>query len=219
MAHSIQRIDTENDLKAGIEALSQQDPVIARLVAEGAIPQMRLREGGFSGLCWIITGQQLSTASANAIWQRLVSHLGEVSHEQFISSPEEDLRKLGLSQGKIKTMRAVAEAVIENRLPIEQLAQIEAQEAHNLMTAIHGIGPWTADLYLLSCIGHTDVFPAGDLALQEAYRIAYGYPHRPSAKEITELSLKWRPWRAVAARILWAYYRQVKARDGVMSTN
>jgi DNA-3-methyladenine glycosylase II len=93
------------------------------------------------------------------------------------------------------------------------LIEMPADEAHALLTAIHGIGPWTADLYLLSCLGHADAWPAGDLALQEAARLAFGLKARPSAKDMAALAESWRPWRAVAARLLWSYYRAVKRRE------
>ena len=89
-----------------------------------------------------------------------------------------------------------------------------SEAAHAALTAIHGIGPWTADIYLLSCLGHADAWPAGDLALQEAARVAFGLPSRPTAKEMQALAETWRPWRAVAARVLWTYYRTVKGREG-----
>jgi hypothetical protein len=94
------------------------------------------------------------------------------------------------------------------------LADLPADQAHAALTAVHGIGPWTADIYLLSCLGHADAWPAGDLALQEAARIAFGLRARPTAKEMTALGEPWRPWRAVAARVLWTYYRSIKGREG-----
>jgi len=99
-------------------------------------------------------------------------------------------------------------------LPINRLHEFEADDAHALMTAVRGIGPWTADVYLLFCLGHPDAFPAGDLALQEAARIAYGLEGRPSPAALTDLVERWRPWRGVAAKVLWAFYAQVKSREG-----
>ena len=99
-------------------------------------------------------------------------------------------------------------------LPINRLHEFGADDAHALMTAVRGIGPWTADVYLLFCLGHPDAFPAGDLALQEAARIAYGLDARPSPAALTDLAERWRPWRGVAAKVLWAFYAQVKSREG-----
>ena len=124
------------------------------------------------------------------------------------------LRAPGLSAAKIRTLRAIAAAIDDGSLPIASLAALPADEAHALLTAVKGIGPWTADVYLLFCLGHPDAFPAGDLALQEAARVAYDLAARPSVKEFIALAEGWRPWRGVAAKVLWAYYRLAKARDG-----
>jgi DNA-3-methyladenine glycosylase II len=105
-------------------------------------------------------------------------------------------------------------ATARGELALASLADIEADAAHAALTAVHGIGPWTADIYLLACLGHADAWPAGDLALQEAARLAFALPARPSAKEMVALAEIWRPHRAVAARVLWTYYRAVKGRDG-----
>lgn len=210
-------IDQQTVLDEGAQTLAQIDPVMARLLAEGIIPPMRSMEAGFSGLCRIITGQQLSTASANAIWNRFSDHLGVITPTALIKQSDETLRNLGMSKGKIKTLRAVCDAVISGRLPIETLPEKPAAEAHALMTAIHGIGPWTAEIYLMFCIGHADIFPVGDLALQEAVKIAYQLETRPSAKQLSDFAAQWCPWRSVSARILWAYYRKIKSKDGLIA--
>jgi DNA-3-methyladenine glycosylase II len=109
-------------------------------------------------------------------------------------------------------LKAIAKAVDRGELALAALADGAADDAHTALTAIHGIGPWTADIYLLSCLGHADAWPAGDLALQEAARVAFALPLRPTAKEMAALAEPWRPWRAVAARILWSYYRTATAK-------
>ncbi len=209
-------IDSETVLLRGTEALAQIDPVLARLVDGGAKPDLRWSVPGFAGLCWIVTGQQLSTASASAIWKRVQASLGEVTPETVHETSDERFRELGMSRGKIKTLRSAADAVLSGDLPLSDLHAREAEEAHALMTAVHGIGPWTADLYLMFCIGHGDIFPSADLALQEAAKIAYGLETRPSVKVMNGMAQGWKPWRAVAARILWSYYRQVKSREGLL---
>ena len=108
---------------------------------------------------------------------------------------------------KIRALKEIARAVKRGDLALAALGELAAEEAHAALTAVHGIGPWTADIYLLSCLGHADAWPAGDLALQEAVRLAFKLPARPTAKEMLPLAERWRPWRAVAARILWSYYR------------
>lgn len=212
-------IDSDMILREGAEALSRKDPVLARLVAGGALPPMRRSDPGFAGLCWIVIGQQLSTASADAIWRRVSGHFGELTPSALMATSEETLRTLGMSRGKVKTLRAVAEAVLSGALPLDSLHEKQAAEAHALMTSVHGIGPWTADLYLMFCIGHADIFPSADLALQEAAKLAYSLKERPTAKTLADRARQWKPWRAVAARILWAYYRQAKSREGVPTEN
>ena len=125
------------------------------------------------------------------------------------------LARLGLSQPKIKTLKAIATAVSKGAINLEALGSMEADDAHNALVALHGIGPWTADIYLLFCLGHADAFPAGDLALQEAARIAFGLKTRPDAKQMRARAEAWRPWRGVAAHLLWAYYAAIKRRDPV----
>ena len=100
-------------------------------------------------------------------------------------------------------------------IDLNAVGNMDADEAHALLTALHGVGPWTADIYLLFCLGHADAFPAGDLAVQEAARIALNLRKRPDAKALTKLAESWRPWRGVAAHLLWAYYHVVKKRDGI----
>src|SRR5262249_26009957 len=124
------------------------------------------------------------------------------------------LQRMGVSAAKIRTLKAIAKAVDDGTLDLAALASLPADDAHALLTAVHGIGPWTADIYLLFCLGHADVWPAGDLALQEATRLLLALKTRPSAKEMGPLAEAWRPWRGAAACMLWAYYRAAKQRDG-----
>jgi DNA-3-methyladenine glycosylase II len=207
-------LDTEAALQEGMAALALLDPVMRRLVAEGAVPPLRKRPPGFEGLAGIVVSQQISTASAAAIWGRLRAALPDLTAEALAAAPDALLRGAGLSAPKIRTLRAAAAAILAGTLPLDALHRLPADEAHRLMVAVHGIGPWTADVYLLFCLGHPDAFPAGDLALQEAARLADGLETRPSAAALTARAEAWRPWRGVAAKVLWAYYRVAKARDG-----
>jgi DNA-3-methyladenine glycosylase II len=207
-------LDSDRALKAGVRALVRLDPVMARLVREGAVPGLRRRPAGFEGLAWIVVGQQVSTASASAIWGRVGQAFPALSPEAVLAASDEALRAPGLSRPKVRTLRAIAEAVVIGALPLDRLGELPADEAHRLMVAVKGIGPWTADVYLLFCLGHADAFPAGDLALQEAARIADGLDARPSVQALTARAEAWRPWRGVAAKVLWAYYRIAKAREG-----
>ena len=207
-------LDSGAVLARGVRALAKRDPVLRRLVAAGARPALRKRAPGFEGLARIIVAQQLSTASADAIWARLAARFPDISPACVATAPDEELRAAGMSAAKIATLRAIAAAITDGGLPLDGLGGLGADEAHALLTAVKGIGPWTADIYLLFCLGHPDAFPAGDLALQEAARLAYGLPARPTAKGFVALAEGWRPWRGVAAKILWAHYRIAKQREG-----
>jgi DNA-3-methyladenine glycosylase II len=207
-------LDSEAVLNEGVRALKRKDPVMRRLVAEGAAPPLRKREPGFEGLAGIVVSQQLSTSSAGAIWARFRARFDPLSPAAILAASDDDLRGPGLSGPKIRTMREIAAAVADGRLPLDRLQDLPADEAHAAMVAVKGIGPWTADIYLLFCLGHPDAFPAGDLALQEAARIAYGLDARPTVKDFAALAERWRPWRGVASKVLWAYYRIAKQREG-----
>jgi DNA-3-methyladenine glycosylase II len=125
------------------------------------------------------------------------------------------LKRLGLSAPKIKSIRELGKAVARGRIDLTAVGNMEADQAHAALTALHGIGPWSADIYLLFCLGHADAFPSGDLAVQESARIAFGLRKRPDPKALTRMAEAWRPWRGVAAHLLWAYYHAVKKRDVV----
>jgi DNA-3-methyladenine glycosylase II len=215
-------IHTEADLDAALAALAAADPRFTGLLTAAGRPPLRRREGGYAGLAAIIVSQQLSTASAAAIWGRLAAAFDPLEPAAILLARPARLAKLGLSAPKIRALKAIARAVDRGELPLATLADSAADDAHKALTAIHGIGPWTADIYLLACLGHADAWPAGDLALQEAARVAFALPLRPSAKEMLALAEPWRPWRAVAARILWSYYRTATAKrteqGGVVDT-
>src|SRR5689334_16805965 len=208
-------LHTDADLRASLAELVLADPRL-KPVAEKAGPfGLRRREPGFPGLCAIVCGQQLSTASAAAIRNRLFAAFDPFHHDTLRRARSDRLKRLGLSAPKIKSIREIARAVARNRIDLTAVGNMDADEAHNALTALHGVGPWTADIYLLFCLGHADAFPAGDLAVQESARIALGLRKRPDAKALTKLAEAWRPWRGVAAHLLWAYYHVVKKRDVV----
>jgi DNA-3-methyladenine glycosylase II len=207
-------IRSENDLDAALAALTRADPRFAALLVTAGRPPLRRRPDGFAGLAATVVSQQLSTASAGAIWGRLAAAFDPFTPEAIIRSRAARLAKLGLSAPKIRALKEIGRAIARGDLALASLADSPADTAHAALTAVHGIGPWTADIYLLSCLGHADAWPAGDLALQEAARLAFGLRARPTAKEMAPLAEPWRPLRAVAARVLWTYYRSVKGRDG-----
>jgi DNA-3-methyladenine glycosylase II len=208
------RIETEADVAAGLDALLAADPRLHALAAiAGAVP-LRRRPGGFEGLARIVVSQQLSTASAAAIWGRLAAAFDPFTPQALIRARADRLARLGLSAPKIRALKEIAKAIVGGALDCDGLADLPADAAHRTLCAVYGIGPWTADIYLLFCLGHADAWPAGDLALQEAARLGLALPARPDARECAQLAEPWRPWRGVAARLLWAYYRVVKQRDG-----
>lgn len=209
------RLETEADLATALARLIERDPRMAELLAVGGPPPLRRRPGGFPGLASIVCSQQLSTASAAAIWGRLVARFDPLDHHAVLSARTPQLQRAGLSMPKIKTYRNIARALRDGAIDLDALGDMPAEEAHAALVALKGIGPWTADIYLLFCIGHADAFPAGDLALQEAARIGFKKRRRPTAKQLERLAEAWRPYRGVAACVLWSYYRAVKRRDAV----
>ena len=208
-------LHTDGDLDAGIAAVIARDPRLKPLLEKAGRPGLRRREPGFAGLCQIVVGQQLSTASAGAIWGRMATAFDPFHHDALRRSRADRLARIGLSRPKIKTMKALGTAVAKGHIDLDALAHMDADAAHNALTALHGVGPWTADIYLLFCLGHADAWPAGDLALQEAARMAFGLRKRPNAKAMVTLAEQWRPFRGVAAHLLWNYYRVIKRRDPV----
>jgi DNA-3-methyladenine glycosylase II len=211
-------IHTDADLAAGMAALVAQDPRLAAVLEKAGMPALRRRDAGFEGLCRIVCGQQLSTASAAAIWARVAAAFEPFHHDALRRSRSDRLARLGLSRPKIKTLKAVSLAIANGAIDLDSVGRMEADEAHAALTALHGIGPWTADIYLLFCLGNADAWPAGDLALQEAARIAFNLRQRPDAKKMVKLAEPWRPWRGVAAHLFWAYYHAVKRREGAPVT-
>jgi DNA-3-methyladenine glycosylase II len=211
------RIDTPLDLERAVAALLAADPRLHEVIAYGGQPPLRRREGGFVGLAAIIVSQQLSTASAAAIWTRLVQRLDPFGPQPMLRARPPTLRRIGLSAPKIRTLKGLARSVHSGAFDFERLGSASTDEALDMLIALHGVGPWTAQSYLLFCRGDADAWPAGDLALQEAVRIALRLASRPDADDMVKIAQGWRPWRAAAARVLWSYYRAVKGRDAVLT--
>ena len=208
-------LHTEADLRAGLAELVIADPRLKPVAKKAGVFNLRRREPGFPGLCAIVCGQQLSTASAAAIRARLFAAFDPFHHDTVRRARADKLRRLGLSAPKIKSIREIGKAVAKGRIDLTAVGDMDSDEAHAALTALHGVGPWTADIYLLFCLGHADAFPSGDLAVQESARLALGLRKRPDAKTLANIAEAWRPWRGVAAHLLWAYYHVVKKRDVV----
>lgn len=210
-------IANDDDIKRGMDHLAGICPHMRMIGETIGPPPLRWREHGFPGLVSTITAQQLSVSSANAIRTKLLARLDPLTPEMLLAATDEDLRACGLSGPKIRTLRALAEAIVSGALPFDRLAEMPVEEAHAALVKVHGIGPWTAEVYMMFCLGVQDIFAPADLALQEGAKLAMGLETRPTTKEMAEIATRWSPWRAVAARALWAWYGHVKRRQGIVS--
>lgn len=199
-------IESEADIREGLDALVRADPALAPVIALAGEVPLRWSPPGFAGLVRIVTAQQLSRAAADTIWQRVEAAVAPVTPAAVLAADDPLLRACGLSAGKIRTFRAAAEAVAEGRIDLAALAGRPAEEIGAALCSVKGIGPWTAELYALFCLGHADIFPSGDLALRVAVADALRLPARPQPAEVAEIARRWTPWRGVAARLFWAYY-------------
>lgn len=209
------RILSESDLALAMEALRERDgDAVGRMLALAGPPPLRKRPAGLAGLAWIVVSQQVSAASAAAIHARMQARFPRFDADVLLAASDDDLRACGLSAPKMRTLRALGAAIVEGGLDIDALENMEAEDARAVLTRVKGVGPWSADVYLLFCLGHPDVWPAGDLALQEATRMALRLRARPDAKRLERIGERWRPWRAAAARLLWAYYGAARAKAG-----
>lgn len=203
-------IRTSKDIEDGLRHLTEVDPVLKN--AASICDQVPIRNGkpGFEGIASIVVSQQVSKASADAIFSRLGAAVDPLTPENFLDVGETVWREVGLSRPKQRTLREVANAVCCGSIIFERLPGLAPEEAISELTAIKGIGPWTAEVYLMFSIGHRDIFPAGDLALQEAIRLLHQLDDRPPEKECRRIADKWSPFRSVAARLLWSYYGTVR---------
>lgn len=199
-------IRTVEDVEYGLGELCRIDPRLCELSRRAGPLPLRLMEPGFAGLAQIIVSQMVSKASAEAIWRRLVGATVRPTAQSYLSLDAAAVGGLGLSRAKAETLRRIAEAIASGELDLLAFAGREADEVIARLTSYRGIGLWTAEVYLMFCCGHPDVFPAGDVALRTAVGNAFGYAERPPAGALAVLAEAWRPWRSVAARLFWAYY-------------
>ena len=200
-------IRSNEDLEWHIGSLTEAHPMFEPLrEAAGAVP-VRWLDRGFKGLVFVVTGQQISVAAGRAIYRRLEAALGDITAETVAAASDDVLRAAGFSAPKIRTLRALQDAAMGGALDLDALEEQSAEEAILSLCQIKGIGPWTAEVYLLFAAGHPDIFPAADVALQESARLAFALDARPTTRDLREMSDAWSPWRSAAARLLWAYYR------------
>lgn len=198
-------IESDDDVRAGIRALRRKCDAVRRMHDLVGDPPLRRYTPDFEALARIVVGQQLSIASAGAIWGR-VAAMGPMSAKAMLRHTPERLAAAGLSGGKIRTLQALSAAVAQEGLDFAELVQLGDEAVRERLVQIHGVGPWTADIFVMFAIGRADAWASGDLALQVAAGRVLGLEARPTAAELTEIAERWRPWRGVAARLLWAHY-------------
>ncbi len=200
----------------GLDVLAARDPDLALVMESHGRPKyLESREPGFPTLVLIILEQQVSLASAKAAFNRLVEGVGVPTPESFLQLDADALRGMGFSGQKTRYCRILAEEIVQGSLDLAEVGEMTDDEARAALTALTGIGRWTADIYLLCALGRPDVWPVGDLALVAAIQQVKGLDRRPSPLEFEALGEKWRPWRSVAAQILWHHYlgvRQLKVK-------
>lgn len=203
-------IETLDCVAEGAGWLALAEPRFALALAEvGPLP-LRRQPDGFTALLDAIVGQQVSIASADAIWRRMEA-AGLVAQAAVAEASDEALRGAGLSRQKARYARALALSGID----FDGLRSLPDLQVVATLTAVPGIGSWTAEIYAMFALGRADVFAPGDLALQEAARLLFDLPERPKERALRSMAEAWSPWRSVAARILWAYYRLAKSREGI----
>lgn len=205
-------LNTQQDLEVGLNWLRDRNDALAHAVdISGHVP-LRRRDGGFAAVLNAIVGQQVSVASANAIWGRLEA-AGITAQGTMVDASDETLRECGLSRQKQRYARALCQSGID----FAALVELPTHEVIGQLTAVTGIGVWTAEIYAMFSLGRGDVFPSGDLALQEAAKLIFDLPERPKDKLLREMAEDWSPWRTVAATLFWKYYAVSKQREGIRS--
>ncbi|HCY98561.1 MAG: 3-methyladenine DNA glycosylase [Rhodobacterales bacterium RIFCSPHIGHO2_02_FULL_62_130] len=203
-------IETLDCVAEGAAWLAAAEPRFAHALPLVGALRLRRQADGFTALLDAIVGQQVSVASANAIWARMEA-AGLTGQAEIAATSDEDLRAAGLSRQKARYARALALAGID----FDALRAAPDAEVVATLVQVPGIGTWTAEIYAMFALGRADVFAAGDLALQEGAKVLFGLEKRPSERELRAMAQVWSPWRSVAARILWAYYHVAKSREGI----
>ena len=203
-------ITSQECISEGLAALAKLEPKFKQIIKTIEEIPLRRASEGFDRLLSTIVSQQLSVAAADAIWNKIeLAGLNKIQKIRKVS--DQELRDVGLSKQKIKYVRSLANANINYR----SLRTMPTSQVVNELTQVSGIGNWTAEIYAMFSLGRADVFAPGDLALQEATRILFNLPERPSEKDLRSKAKDWSPWQAVAARLLWSYYNQQKKREGI----
>lgn len=203
-----------NPHSTALRRLAAADPILAAALTTCGLPPPRNREPGFASLARIIVGQQVSTASAVALWNKLTLGVTPFTPDTVVLRSEEELRALGLSRQKAAYTLGLAREIVDGRLDFDRLHRLEDEEAILEITRIKGLGRWSAEVYLLFCLQRPDIWPAGDLALQVGMQHLRGLRMRPDPKRMIRLAEAWRPYRGAAAHFLWHYYAKAPFRLG-----
>lgn len=210
------RIDTPEGVAWHLDALVARAPELLPLRDFVGPVLPRVNPRGFAGMAKVICGQQLSVQSAAAIWGRFATLPGVDTPEGYLALSEEQVRGVGFSRGKFLTLRVVAEALVSRELDLDAIDALTASDAISHLVRLKGVGPWTAEVYLLFCAGHPDVFPAGDLALLKAAHHGLKLDARPTIREMIVLAAAWSPHRSAAALLLWRYFAALRQREGIL---
>lgn len=197
---------TESLIKEASDFLADQDPALASVLQKHGYPPLWARTPGFPSLIHIILEQQVSLASAAAVFRKLESVLGNITPSNLLNINDEDLLKIGFSRQKKQYARQLATDVLTGNFDFESLPQMEDHDLRAYMKRLKGVGDWTVDIYLLMCLLRPNVLPKGDLALYESYRVLYSLENRPTYAYFEANTLHWQPWRSVGARLLWHFY-------------
>ena len=203
-------IATDEDVARGVEFLVAHEPRFASIVEKHGLPPVRRVENSLPSLLNIVTEQLISLKAAASIWQRVSARLYPFEPAAILLLEHFELKQLGLSGAKVRCFHAISEAVHSGKLDFRALEDMSDDAAHQALISLPGIGPWTAHIYALVALGRADVLASGDLALQIAAQDLFGLKARPRSKDFVALAEAWRPWRSVAARLLWSHYRGLK---------
>ena len=210
------RIDSAEAIANHIDILVGMDPRLAAVRDFAGPVAPRINPPGFAGMAKVITGQQLSVTSAAAIWGRFALLPGALDPVTYLALSEAEVRATGFSGGKFRTVRVIAEAMVAGELDFDHLETLPADDAVAYLVAHKGIGPWTAEVYLMFCAGHPDVFPSGDLALLKAVAHGLGLDARPTIKDMIGIAAAWAPYRSAAALLFWRYFAVMRDREGIL---
>lgn len=205
--------ETTAQLGKAIDEIVRREPRFAPVVNKHGLPSLRRMETGLKGLLRIVTDQLISLKAAEAIWSRVEQALHPFDPRLLSAQTEDSLMELGLTRGKARAFLGLAEAVRTGSLDFSVLHSQSDDEAFTILCKLKGIGPWTADIYLLSGMGRCDAWPTGDLALRVAAQDLFGFEGRPERKAMEALAENWRPWRSAGARLLWSHYRGLKGME------